>query len=89
MDEKRDVRAKVRTYQKDGETKNVYITVGTAWVSEHGSKISIALDSVPVSPEWDGKLYINKPYEPKTEQPQRDKIAEVTDEPISLDGIPF
>lgn len=68
-DERREVRAKIRSYQKDGETKNVYVTVGTAWVSEHGSKISIQLDSVPVSPEWDGKLYINKPYEPKGDRP--------------------
>ena len=47
-DERRDVKAIVRKYEKDGEEKNYYITVGTAWVSEHGSKISIQLDAVPV-----------------------------------------
>lgn len=64
-DQRRDVRAKVRTYEKDGEEKNFYATIGSAWVSEHGSKISVVLDTIPVSPEWDGKLYINKPYEKK------------------------
>lgn len=78
-DEKRDVRAKIRTYKdKDtGEDKNVYATVGTAWVSEHGSKIVINLDSVPVGTERGGKLFINKPYEKKED----DKIA--------LKDIPF
>ena len=87
-DERREVRAKIRTYEKDGETKNVYMTIGSAWVSEHGSKISIALDAIPVSQDWDKRLYINKPYEPKA-QPQRDKVAEVPDEPINFDNIPF
>ncbi len=81
-DEKRDVRAKIRTYKdKDtGEDKNVYATVGTAWVSEHGSKIVISLDSVPVGTEWGGKLFINKPYEKKEEK---------SEDTISLKDIPF
>ena len=100
-DERREVRAKIRSYPKDGETKNVYVTVGTAWVSEHGSKISLQLDSVPVSPEWDGKLYINKPYEPKGDRPisqaevlteaRKDELPddEDIDTPIDLSKIPF
>lgn len=87
-DERREVRAKVRSYQKDGETKNVYATVGTAWVSDHGSKIKIVLETVPVSKDWDGSLYINKPYE-KKETTQQDTIQPVTDEPINLEDIPF
>jgi hypothetical protein len=102
QDERRDVRAKIRSYPKDGETKNVYITVGTAWVSEHGSKISIQLDSVPVTPEWDGKLYINKPYEPKQDsrpmptstvmdEAYKDKLPNDSDagDRINLSDIPF
>lgn len=66
-DERRDVRAKVRSYvdKETGEEKNVYGTVGTAWVSEHGSKISIQLESIPFDKAWDGKMFINKPYEKK------------------------
>lgn len=98
--ERREVKAIVRKYEKDGEEKNYYITVGTAWVSEHGSKISIQLDAVPVSEEWNRKLYVFKPYEAK-EQSGYEKAKEaranldkepeytVDDEPIDLENIPF
>ena len=84
-DERRDVRAKVRTYKdkETGEDKNVYSTVGTAWVSEHGSKIVINLDSVPVG-DWDGRLFINKPYEKK----EKDTVLN-EDEVLDLSEIPF
>ena len=99
-DERREVRAKVRTYKdkETGEDKNVYTTVGTAWVSEHGSKISIQLESVPVTPEWDGRLFINKPYE-KKDQPMTQSAAlnggkeitpdEIDDKPVDLSSLPF
>lgn len=78
-DEKRDVRAIVRTYKKDGEDKNVYANVGTAWVSPHASTITIQLDTMPIAKDWNGKLYINKPYEPKEE----------ADKPNEPTGVPF
>jgi len=96
QDERRDIRAKIRTYKKDGEDKNFYQNVGTAWVSEHGSKISLQLDCIPVSPEWDGKLYINKPYEPKdatspthefNKKTHTDVVPE--DKPINLNELPL
>lgn len=87
-DERRDVRAVVRTY-KDKETdedKNVYQTVGTAWVSPHASTITIQLETLPIDKNWNGKLYINKPYEKKEETKEaNDKI----DDPIPLSQIPF
>lgn len=98
-DEKREIRAKVRTYKdkETGEDKNVYRTIGTAWVSEHGSKIKIELETTPVN--WDGVAFINKPYEKKSEQPLsqaqalnggKDVVPEdIDDEAISLDSIPF
>ncbi len=75
QDERRDVRAIVRTYKKDGEDKNVYANVGTAWVSPHASTITIQLDTLPISKEFNGKLYINKPYEPKSDQPLSQKAV--------------
>ena len=99
--ERREVKAIVRKYEKDGEEKNYYMTVGTAWVSEHGSKISIQLDAIPVSEDWNKKLYVFKPYESKEESgyekaknvanslKKDDVIEDVGDEPISLDDIPF
>lgn len=97
-DERREVRAKVRTYKdkETGEDKNVYATIGTAWVSEHGSKISLQIETTPVN--WDGRAFINKPYEKKDEplaQAQalydgKDVVPlDIDDKPIDLSEIPF
>ena len=101
-DEKREVRAIVRTYKKDGEDKNVYATVGTAWVSPHATTITIQLDTLPIAKDWNGKLYINKPYEPKQDsrpmptstvmdEAYKDKLPNDSeaDKPIDLTEIPF
>jgi hypothetical protein len=91
-DERRDVRAIVRTYfdKEENKDKNVYQTVGTAWVSPHESTITVQLDSVPVGKDWNGKLYINKPYEKKEEKKSEDVILEdIDDSPIDLSEIPF
>lgn len=86
--EMRDVRAVVRTYKdkETGEEKNVYRTVGTAFVSPHGSTVTIILETRPIDPNWNGKLYINKPYEKKDDEPEVDNKD---DDPIPLDKIPF
>jgi len=102
QDEKRDVRAVVRTYfdKETNKDKNVYQTIGTAWVSPHQSTISIQLDCLPLSKDWNGKLFINKPYEKKDDTPMpQEKVMAVafdnlpTDEdmekPIDLSSIPF
>ncbi len=103
-DEKRDVRAIVRTYKdKDtGEDKNVYANIGTAWVSPHASTITIQLDTLPISKDFNGKLYINRPYEPKGDttplkqhevfdQVHKDNLPDddIEDKPIDLSKIPF
>ena len=65
--ERRDVIAIVRSYKdkETGEDKNVYQTVGTAWVSPHASTITVQVETLPINKDWNGKLYINKPYEKK------------------------
>lgn len=70
--ERRDVRAIVRSYKdkETGEDKNVYQTVGTAWVSPHASTITVQIETLPISKDWNGKLYINKPYEKNGENEQ-------------------
>ena|SRR3990167_1975180 len=105
-DEKRDVRAIVRTYKDtDGKDKNVYQTVGTAWVSPHESTITVQIETLPISKDWNGKLYINKPYEKKDETGKYDKdiatikaigdakkdivLEDIDDKPIDLSEIPF
>ena len=103
QDERRDVRAVVRTYKKDGKDVNAYETIGTAWVSPHASTISIQLDTLPISKDWNGKLYINKPYGPKEDKSANELTHEFNkmvtsdnlpsdeegDKPIDLSEIPF
>jgi hypothetical protein len=94
-DERREVRAKIRTYKdkQTGDDKNFYATIGTAWVSEHGTKIKVSLDTTPVN--WDGTFFINEPYEkkePKSEthafnKQVHDKLPD--DDAITLETIPF
>lgn len=100
-DEKRDVRAVVRTYKgDDGKDKNIYQTIGTAWVSPHESTITVQIETLPISKDWNGKLYINKPYEKKETDYSKDvevlkTIKDVlpTDEdmekPIKIEDVPF
>lgn len=97
--ELRDVRAVVRYYKdkETGEEKNVYRTVGTAFVSPHESTITVQLEALPIDKDWNGKLYINKPYEKKSEEPEEsekkveDNLPSDTDmdKPIDLSEIPF
>ena len=91
-----DIRAKVRTYKdsKTGEGKNVYANIGSAWIGEKTN--SIQLDTVPVN--WDGKAFLNEPYEKDKPMTQaqalnggKDVVPEdISDDPIDLSGvIPF
>lgn len=92
-----DIRAKVREYKdnKTGEVKNVYATIGSAWIGEKTN--SISLDTIPVN--WDGKAFLNEPYkkdEPMTQAQAlnggKDVVLEdISSEPINLDdlSIPF
>ena len=66
------------------------MTVGTAWVSEHGSKISIQLDAVPVSEEWNKKLYVFKPYEKEQSgyEKAKEARAKLDDGEFNLSDIP-
>ena len=53
---------KARSYQdQDGQTKNVYGTIGAAWPDKDGNLSMIRLDTIPVS--WDGTLYLREPTE--------------------------
>lgn len=77
----RDVVAPIGKYKnRDGEEKNEYIKIGTARVSEHGSQIQLFIKSTPLN--WDGRAYVNKPYEKKDSE-------QIDNEPIDLSQIPF
>lgn len=81
-----DIRAKVRTYKdtKTGDDKNVYATIGSAWI---GDKNSIQLDMIPLN--WDGKCFLNEPYD--KQEKSSDNIPNDVDENLKeqLKNIPF
>jgi len=87
----KDLRVVVGTYEKNGEQKNRYATVGAVF---EGSKGMVAkLDLIPTNPEWDGTLFFNDPYEVKKEQ-FNEGIAQArntlqTQNKIADDDIPF
>lgn len=98
--EMRDIVSPIRKYtNRDGEEKTEYIKIGTARVSEHGSQIQLFIKSTPLN--WDGRAYVNKPYEKKGDgnQPMtqaqalnggKDVVLEnIDDKPIDLSEIPF
>ena len=98
--EMRDIVSPIRKYKnKDGEEKTEYIKIGTARVSEHGSQIQLFIKSTPLN--WDGRAYVNKPYEkngddnrPMTQAQAlnggKDVVLEdIDDKPIDLIEIPF
>jgi hypothetical protein len=64
--DKRDIRTIVRSYEQDGKIKHIYQTIGTAWISEHASKITLQIETLPVNKDWTGKCWADKPYEKKT-----------------------
>ena len=81
----RDARVKVGEYQQEGKTKSRYMNIGVAFVSPHQNNIYLQIDTLPRDMSaWDGRIYINERGPRKT-----DAVAEVTDEPINLNDIPF
>ena len=79
-----DVRAVTGEYEKDGETKKRYTTIGAVLETKSGGKM-IKLDVLPTN--WEGFAYLNEPLPPKGST--SDNSAEISDEPISLENIPF
>jgi hypothetical protein len=75
-----DLRVKTGTYQKDGQTKNRYITIGTLLSTPHHSNMVIRIDSLPTSKDWDGTVYVNQrdTWQPEDNQtgdlPEQSKV---------------
>lgn len=53
------LRVKTGSYEKDGKTKNRYSEVGVLFASPHFSNMYIQLETLPISKDWDGRVYID------------------------------
>ena len=60
-----DIRAVTGEYEKDGETKKRYTTIGAVLETKNGGQM-IKLDTLPVN--WDGFAYLNEPLPPKSDK---------------------
>ena len=79
-----DIRAKIGEYEKDGETKSRYATIGVVLETKKGGKM-IKLDTIPVN--WDGFAYLNHPQD-KEEKTTTDDI-DLNNDKIDMSEIPF
>ncbi|GAT33267.1 hypothetical protein TSACC_21680 [Terrimicrobium sacchariphilum] len=86
-----EVKATVGEYtDQSGAKKKRYITVGAAFTDDQG-RVSIKLESVPVSPEWSGWLSLypverNGNGQQRQSPPRTPKPAPLDDDE---DDIPF
>ena len=63
MKKKYDAVATIGKYKaNDGTEKKRYLTIGAVFENDNG-KLTLKLDGMPVSPEWNGWVSF---YEPKT-----------------------
>ena len=85
-----DVVATVGTYKdRDGNEKKRYVNCGSAFLDDSG-RMSIKLETIPVSPEWSGwiSLYAVEKRDAPAPAPATDRYRGA---PGGLDGedIPF
>lgn len=79
-----DLRVKSGTYEKDGKTKNRYITIGTLLSTPHHSNMVIRIDSLPTNKDWDGTVYVNKRDSWNT-----DGLDQSPNKEVNAEDIPF
>lgn len=72
---------------KDGKEKTRYVTLGKVYHSPHLSRFSIYMNPTAYSEGKWLNAYPTETYEKPTDD--KDVIADVNDEPINLDNIPF
>ena len=80
-----DVRAKIGEYEKDGETKARYTTIGAVLETKNGGTL-LKLDTVPVN--WEGFAYLVEPYEQK-ENLTNEAPKDIPNNAPDLSSIPF
>ena len=79
-----DIRAITGEYEKDGETKKRYTTIGAVLETKSGGMM-IKLDVLPTN--WEGLAYLNEPLPPKGST--SDNSTDIPDEAIDMSSLPF
>ena len=86
MKKKYDIVATVGKYtdRQSGEEKKRYQTCGAVFEDDNG-RLSIKLDTVPITPEWSGWLACYEPDRKNQGQPERPPTQERTRPPMTAD----
>ena len=83
MKKQYDIKFAARKYTtQDGQEKTYWSNHGTMWMDEEG-KVTIKLDSIPQSANWDG-YFKAFPHRPKDDRSQRPGFP-----PDDYDSVPF
>jgi len=77
------LRVKTGEYESDGKMKNRYAEVGVLFASPHFSNMYMNIDTLPISKDWDGRIYVNPIEENRTIQVDDYKDTS----PISQDQV--
>jgi hypothetical protein len=92
------LRARIGSYEQDGKSKNRYADIGVLFASPHFSNMYMQIDTLPISKDWDGRIYVNQIESKEDDKPlkQHEVISTVltksdidSDKPIDLADIPF
>ena len=62
------LRVKTGEYESDGKTKNRYAEIGVLFASPHFNNMYMNIDTLPISKDWDGRIYVNPIEENKVIQ---------------------
>lgn len=79
-----DIRAKIGEYEKDGETKSRYATIGAVLETKNGNQM-IKVDMIPM--DWDGFAYLNEPF--VAEDNKSAITGREVSENVSISDVPF
>jgi len=78
------LRVKTGEYEQDGKTKNRYSEIGVLFASPHFSNMYMNIDTLPISKDWDGRIYVNPIDENRIIQ-TADDIAPKSDNELTHD----
>jgi hypothetical protein len=81
-----DAVATTGKYQKNGQEKNRYMTVGAVFVNERGQH-SMKLEALPLG-EFNGWINFYEPKERSEQKPAAEQPAPSTDDEFQ-DSVPF
>jgi len=83
-----DLRVKTGTYEQDGKTKNRYADIGVLFASPHFNNMYMQIDTLPISKDWDGRIYVNPREQPKPTVKDDKELTHEFNKTMTQDNLP-